>query len=67
MTAVAPQVEVAHGQTGCLVSHNDMAARTASILQDGEAIDLGEASATRYFDAPHILRGAAALSAFGRL
>src|SRR5262245_6326408 len=39
--AVAPQAQPAHGQTGCLVSLNDMADRAPRALQDGEVIELG--------------------------
>jgi flavorubredoxin len=52
--ALAPQAEVAHGQTGCLVSLNDMAARPPRILQDGEAIELGGGKRVRYIDTPHV-------------
>ena len=38
--AVASQAKVAQGQTGCLVSLNDMAERTPQVLHDGEVIDL---------------------------
>jgi flavorubredoxin len=55
--AVAPQAEVAHGQTGCLVSLNDMADRKPRILQDGETIDLGQGKRVRYVDTPHIPHG----------
>jgi flavorubredoxin len=55
--AVAPQAEVAHGQTGCLVSLNDMADRPPRVLQDGEAIDLGQGRRVRYLDTPHIPHG----------
>jgi flavorubredoxin len=55
--AVAPRAEVAHGQTGCLVSLNDMADRTPRILADGEEIDLGGGKRVRYFDTPHIPHG----------
>jgi flavorubredoxin len=55
--AIAPQAEVAHGQTGCLVSLNDMADRPPRILQDGEAIELGNGKRVRYFDTPHIPHG----------
>ena len=55
--AVAPHAEVAHGQTGCLVSLNDMADRTPRVLQDGEAIDLGKGKRVRYLDTPHIPHG----------
>ncbi len=55
--AVAPRAEVAHGQTGCLVSLNDMADRTPRILQDGEVIELGRGKRLRYIDTPHIPHG----------
>ncbi len=55
--AVAPQAEVAHGQTGCLVSLNDMADRKPRVLQDGETIDLGKGKRVRYLDTPHIPHG----------
>src|SRR5689334_7762372 len=37
---LAPRAQVAHGQTGCMVSLNDMADRPPKILGDGEVIDL---------------------------
>jgi flavorubredoxin len=55
--AVAPQAEVAHGQTGCLVSLNDLADRKPRILQDGETIDLGGGKRVRYLDTPHVPHG----------
>jgi flavorubredoxin len=55
--AVAPQAQVAHGQTSCLVSLNDMADRAPRILSDGEAIDLGGDRRVRYLDTPHIPHG----------
>ena len=55
--AAAPNAEVAHGQTGCLVSLNDMADRTPRVLQDGETIDLGGGRRVRYLDTPHIPHG----------
>jgi flavorubredoxin len=54
---VAPQAAVAHGQTGCLVSLNDMADRTPRILEDGEVIELGQGKRVRYVDTPHIPHG----------
>ena len=54
--AAAPQAEVAHGQTGCLVSLNDMADRAPRVLADGESIDLG-GKRVRYLDTPHIPHG----------
>jgi flavorubredoxin len=55
--AVAPQAEVPHGQTGCMVSLNDMADRTPRVLQDGETIDLGNGKRVRYLDTPDIPHG----------
>lgn len=55
--AVAPQAQVAHGQTGCLVSLNDMADRLPRVLADGEAIDLGGGKRVRYIDTPHTPHG----------
>jgi flavorubredoxin len=55
--AAAPQAEVMHGQTGVLVSLNDMADRPPRILGDGEAVDLGRGRRVRYIDTPHIPHG----------
>jgi flavorubredoxin len=55
--ALAPRAEVAHGQTGCLVSLNDMADRPPRILQDGETIELGDGKRIRYIDTPHVPHG----------
>lgn len=55
--AAAPRAEVAHGQTGCLVSLNDMADRAPRILQDGETIELGRGKRVRYIDTPHTPHG----------
>ena len=55
--AVAPSAQVAHGQTACLVSLNDMADRQPRILADGEAIELGGSRRARYLDTPHIPHG----------
>jgi flavorubredoxin len=54
--AAAPQAQVAHGMTGCMVSINDMAARTPRVLADGEVIDLG-GRRVRYIDTPHVPHG----------
>lgn len=54
--AVAPAAEVAHGQTACLVSLNDMADRPPRILADGEVLDLG-GKRVRYLDTPHVPHG----------
>jgi flavorubredoxin len=55
--AVAPQAQAAHGQTGCLVSLNDMADRAPRVLKDGETIDLGGGKRVRYIDTPHTPHG----------
>jgi flavorubredoxin len=54
--AIAPQAQVAHGQTGCMVSLNDMADRAPRILADRETIDLG-GKRVRYLDTPHTPHG----------
>jgi flavorubredoxin len=54
--AVAPNAQIAHGQTGCLVSLNDMADRAPRVLADGEVIDLG-GKRLRYIDTPHTPHG----------
>ena len=46
--AVAPHAQPAHGQTGCMVSLNDMADRAPRVLEDGEVIDLGGGKRVRY-------------------
>jgi flavorubredoxin len=55
--AAAPQAEVAHGQTGTMVSLNDMADRAPRVLADGETIDLGRGKRVRYIDTPHTPHG----------
>ena len=55
--AVAPHAQIAHGQTGCLVSLNDMADRAPPVLADGEFIDLGGGKRVRYIDTPHTPHG----------
>jgi len=54
---VAPQAQVAHGATACLVSLNDQASRPPRVLQHGETIDLGNHKRVRYLDTPHIPHG----------
>lgn len=51
--ALAPHAQVAHGQTGCSVSLQDLADRAPRLLQDGEVIDLGGGKRVRYLDTPH--------------
>jgi flavorubredoxin len=55
--AVAPNALVANGQTGCLVSLNDMADRAPRVLADGEIIELGRGKRVRYIDTPHTPHG----------
>jgi len=55
--AAAPHAEIMHGQTGTLVSLNDMADRTPRILADREVVDLGRGKRIRYIDTPHIPHG----------
>lgn len=54
--AIAPRAEVAHGQTACDVSLNDMADRPPRKLADGEIVDLG-GKRVRYIDTPHVPHG----------
>ena len=54
--AAAPLAEIAHGQTACRVTLNDMADRAPRVLADGEVIDLG-GKRLRYLDTPHIPHG----------
>jgi len=55
--AAAPNAQPAHGQTGCLVSLNDMADRAPRVLADGEIIDVGAGKRVRYIDTPHTPHG----------
>jgi flavorubredoxin len=55
--SVAPHAEVMHGQTGALVSLNDMADRAPRVLTDGQVVDLGRGKRVRYIDTPHIPHG----------
>ena len=54
--ALAPNAQVVHGQTGCLVSLNDLAARPPRALADGEVLDLG-GKRVRWIDTPHVPHG----------
>jgi flavorubredoxin len=51
--AAAPNAEVAHGATGCLVSINDLADRPPRILADGEVLDIG-GKQVQHLDTPHV-------------
>jgi flavorubredoxin len=54
--AVAPQAQIVHGMTACMVSLNDTADRAPRILRNGETIDLG-GRRVRYLDTPHVPHG----------
>jgi flavorubredoxin len=55
--AAAPQAQAAHGQTGCMVSLQDVADRAPRQLGDGEVLDLGRGKRVRYIDTPHTPHG----------
>nr|WP_294508271.1 MBL fold metallo-hydrolase [uncultured Rhodopila sp.] len=55
--AVAPCAEVAHGQTACRVSLDDVADRPPLALADGDVIELGLGKRVRYLDTPHVPHG----------
>lgn len=55
--AVAPYAQLAHGQTGCMVSVDDMADRAPRPLADGETIEIGQGRRIRYIDTPHTPHG----------
>jgi flavorubredoxin len=52
--AAAPQAQVIHGRTACMVSLNDLADRPPRPLADGEVIELGGGRRVRYLDTPHV-------------
>lgn len=49
----APDAQVAHGATACMVSLNDLADRPPRVLHDGELITHGRRR-VRYIDTPHV-------------
>lgn len=51
--AAAPQSQVAHGATGCMVSLDDLCDRPPRKLIDGEVIDLG-GKQIQHIDTPHV-------------
>ncbi len=51
--AAAPQAQVVHGMTACLVSLNDLADRPPRALADNEVLDLG-GKRVRWIDTPHV-------------
>jgi flavorubredoxin len=54
--AAAPNAELVHGQTACMVSLNDLADRPPRPLADGETLDLG-GRRMRWIDTPHVPHG----------
>ncbi len=54
--AAAPDAQVVHSQTGCMVSLTDLADRPPRALADGEVLDLGGKRA-RWLDTPHVPHG----------
>ena len=54
--AAAPNAIVAHGQTACMVSLNDLADRPPRALADGEVLDLG-GRRVQWRDTPHVPHG----------
>ena len=52
----APNAEIVHSRTACMVSLNDMADRAPRPLADGETIDLG-GKRVRWIDTPHVPHG----------
>ncbi len=55
--AIAPQAEVAHGDTACSVQLADLADRAPRVLRDREVLDLGGGKRVRYLDTPHTPHG----------
>lgn len=51
--AAAPDAQVCHGATACLVSLNDLADRPPRVLADGEVLDLGT-KCVKWIDTPHV-------------
>ncbi len=51
--ATAPQAQVVHGMTACLVSLNELADSPPRALADGEGLDLG-GKRVRWIDTPHV-------------
>ena len=51
--AAAPQAQIVHGETACMVSLNDLADRPPRALGNGEVLDLG-GRRVRYIDTPHV-------------
>jgi flavorubredoxin len=54
--AAAPNAQVVHGLTGCMVSIQDLADRPPRALKDGTVLDLG-GKRIRFIDTPHVPHG----------
>ena len=54
--AAAANAQVAHGQTACMVSLNDLADRPPRALADNEVLDLG-GKRIAWRDTPHVPHG----------
>jgi flavorubredoxin len=54
--AAAPNAEIVHGFTGCMVSITDLADRPPRPLKDGTVLDLG-GKRLRFIDTPHVPHG----------
>lgn len=51
--AAAPEAQLVHGRTACMVSLNDLADRPPRALAHNEVLDLG-GKRVRYLDTPHV-------------
>lgn len=51
--AAAPQAQIFHGHTACMVSLNDLADRSPRAVSNNEVLDLGDRR-VRWIDTPHV-------------
>ena len=51
--AIAPQAQVAHGQTGCDVQLRDLCDKPPRVLGNGDVIEVGARKRLRWVDTPH--------------
>jgi flavorubredoxin len=54
--AAAPNAEIVHSRTACMISLNDLADRAPRPLSDGETLKLG-GKRVRWIDTPHVPHG----------
>jgi flavorubredoxin len=54
--AAAPNAQIVHSRTACMISLNDLADRPPRPLSDGETVDLG-GKRVRWIDTPHVPHG----------